>query len=378
MLERLSHVAVEAVSNSAGKRVRLDHISKRYGGVVAVDDVNFELEKGEFLTLLGSSGSGKTSTLMMVAGFETPTNGTIKVDDKDVVALSPQQRNFGVVFQGYALFPHLTALENVEFPLRMRNYRASERRRLAHEMLDKVGLSSMTDRRPRQLSGGQQQRVALARALVFKPDALLLDEPLGALDKNMRERMQYEIKELQRKLGISILFVTHDQDEAMTMSDRIAVMNEGRIVQIGSPKDVYLRPCSAFVAGFLGETNMVPCRLTELGQGRGTVTMSDGRISCGMLSSECPALLKGGSALLSNRPERITILHPNEQADFVVSGIVEEHVFVGGHSRSVVNAFGMKFVVVTSDLGRLDSMKVGKEANLGWLAKDAQLIPVSG
>jgi putative spermidine/putrescine transport system ATP-binding protein len=372
MLNRISNAEIIGISSPAGKSVELDRIVKRYDDFVAVDDISFELGRGEFLTLLGPSGSGKTSTLMMVAGFEKPTSGTIRVDGRDVVALSPQHRKFGVVFQGYALFPHMTALENVEFPLAMRHHARADRRRMALEMLDRVGLSSMTGRRPRELSGGQQQRVALARALVFQPDALLLDEPLGALDKNMRERMQTEIKELQRTLGVSVLFVTHDQDEAMSMSDRIAVMNEGKIVQIGSPKDVYKHPRSAFVASFLGETNMIACKVREPGIARAAITMDNGRTGLGKVSPDGPRFQQDQSALVSVRPEKVSILRPGEEADFVVDGVVTEHVFVGRHARIAVKAIGMTFIVSSGDA---DDVEIGSEVRLGWLADDAQILP---
>ena len=247
---------IAVATRASGRRLEVDGVWKAYdSGSYVVQDVSFTLEPGEFITLLGPSGSGKTTTLLMVAGFETPTRGRILVDGRDVAWLSPARRNFGVVFQGYALFPHLSVLENVEFALRMRRVSRHQSHLRAMEMLEKVGLTEFAKRRPRELSGGQQQRVALARALVFEPDALLLDEPLGALDKGLRETLQLEIKEIQRRIGISILLVTHDQDEAMMMSDYIAVMRNGRIVQLGSPADLYQHPRTPFVAGFLGETN---------------------------------------------------------------------------------------------------------------------------
>jgi putative spermidine/putrescine transport system ATP-binding protein len=274
-----------------------------------------------------------------------PTEGVILVDGQNVIGLSPPQRNFGVVFQGYALFPHMTALENVEFPLRMRRYPAEKRRRLAFEMLDKVGLASMAGRRPRELSGGQQQRVALARALVFQPNALLLDEPLGSLDKNMRERMQHEIKQLQRTLGVTVLFVTHDQDEAMTMSDRIGVMNEGRIVQIGTPKEVYNHPNTVFVAGFLGETNLVPGEIKELGAKRAAVKIDEFNTNY-VTVSPGSLIQRDEPAVISIRPEKMLILGPSDQADFAIKGTVCDHTFVGRYSRTVVNALGINFCVV--------------------------------
>jgi putative spermidine/putrescine transport system ATP-binding protein len=238
----------------------------------------------------------------MVAGFENPTRGEILVDGHDIASQPPEQRNFGVVFQGYALFPQKNVLENVEFGLRMRGVPPADRRRRALDMLDRVGLADFTTRKPRELSGGQQQRVALARALVFEPDALLLDEPLGALDRKLRESLQNEIKELQKRFGISILFVTHDQDEAMMMSDRIAVMAEGRIVQIGPPSDVYLHPATPFVAGFLGETNLVPGTYQGMDDGYAVVDFKDAR-GRARLPADGRGLTAGEAVVVSVRPE---------------------------------------------------------------------------
>jgi putative spermidine/putrescine transport system ATP-binding protein len=359
---------------AAGRRVTLENLSKAYSGFAAVENVSLTLEPGEFLTLLGPSGSGKTSTLMMVAGFESPTRGSIKVDGVDVVAQSPKDRNFGVVFQGYALFPHMTACENVEFPLRMRHIKRGERRRRALEMLEKVGLGAFTQRRPRELSGGQQQRVALARALVFHPDALLLDEPLGALDKNMRERMQHEIKALQRKVGISILFVTHDQDEAMTMSDRIAVMNAGRIVQIGTPQDIYYHPLTAFVASFFGETNLLPCQLVQSFGQYSRVACPSGLTGIALSPRAERPVNENGAALLSIRPERIKILRDTEQADFVVNATVTEHTFLGRHFRIVARAVDEQFAILSNDLDLTRDIFIGKAVRLGWMRDDAQIL----
>jgi putative spermidine/putrescine transport system ATP-binding protein len=329
---------------AAGRRLDLIGVWKRYeSGPEVVKDVSFTLEPGEFLTLLGPSGSGKTTTLMMVAGFELPSAGTIRVDDRDVSTLSPDRRNFGVVFQGYALFPHMTVQENVEFAMRMRDRPRNECVRRAREMLDKVGLADFAERKPRALSGGQQQRVALARALVFEPDALLLDEPLGALDRRLREAMQIEIKELQKRIGISILFVTHDQDEAMMMSDRIAVMNKGRIVQIGSPAEVYQHPHSAFVASFLGETNLIPA--DRLGRGDATVSI---------------------------RPERIRFLQPDETADCSLDGTVIDATFLGRQMRFIVGALDQRIVVSTADPAVYARVAPGDAVRLGWNTDDAQ------
>ncbi len=259
----ISAESIPRSGNPTRGAIELRQVSKHYGDVVAVDQLDLTVEPGEFVTLLGPSGSGKTTTMMMVAGFEEHTAGSVLIDGNPVDMLPPRDRNLGVVFQNYALFPHMSAIENVEFALRMRKVPKAERRQRAADALDRVGLGKMRDRKPRQLSGGQQQRVALARALVFNPAALLLDEPMAALDKRLREQMQEEIKTLQKGLGISVLFVTHDQDEAMAMSDRIVVMRDGKIVQSGPPEDVYNHPLTDWVASFLGDTNLIPCTIIE-------------------------------------------------------------------------------------------------------------------
>ena len=239
--------------------IEFDHIVKRYPGsdTAAIEDLSLGIEAGEFLTLLGPSGSGKTTTLMLLAGFEAPTSGEIRLDGKPIQNLPPHQRNMGVVFQSYSLFPHMTVAENVAFPLTVRKVPAAEIDQRVKEALGKVQLQSYAQRKPVQLSGGQQQRVALARALVFEPRLVLMDEPLSALDKKLREEMQLEIRRLHRDLGVTMVFVTHDQAEAMTLSDRIAVFNQGRITQLGTPSHLYRNPANPFVAGFLGDNNLL-------------------------------------------------------------------------------------------------------------------------
>src|SRR5580698_7950692 len=241
-----------------GAAVVLSGLEKRYDNVGAVRGVSLDIRSGEFLTLLGPSGSGKTTTLMMIAGFEVPSAGDIAIDGRSVVALPPHKRNIGMVFQNYALFPHLTVAENIGFPLKQRGVDRATRARKVAESLELVRLPGYQARTPRQLSGGQQQRVALARAIVFRPRLLLMDEPLGALDKQLREGLQFEMRRLHADLGITFIYVTHDQQEALTMSDHIAVMNEGLIAQVGSPEDIYDRPCDRFVAAFIGESNFLP------------------------------------------------------------------------------------------------------------------------
>jgi putative spermidine/putrescine transport system ATP-binding protein len=240
----------------------LRNVVKSYDGKVnAVDDISIDIARGEFVTFLGPSGSGKTTTLLMVAGFEHPTGGIIELAGRDLTLSKPYQRNIGMVFQNYALFPHMTALRNVIFPLKMRRFPPGEIAARADKILELVGLTRFAERYPRELSGGQQQRVALARGLVFNPDVLLLDEPLGALDKNLREQMQVEIKRIHREVGITMIYVTHDQTEAMTMSDRVAVFSNGRLEQVGSPLEVYNRPVNRFVGEFIGDSNFFAGRL---------------------------------------------------------------------------------------------------------------------
>jgi putative spermidine/putrescine transport system ATP-binding protein len=334
--------------------------------------VSFALRRGEFLTLLGPSGSGKTTSLMMVAGFETPTRGEILVDGHDIAPQPPEKRNFGVVFQGYALFPHKNVLENVEFGLRMKGVPSAARRRQALDMLDKVGLANFTARKPRELSGGQQQRVALARALVFEPDALLLDEPLSALDRKLRESLQSEIKEIQKRFGISILFVTHDQDEAMMMSDRIAVMAEGRIVQIGSPSEVYLHPATSFVAGFLGETNLVPGTYRGTDDGYAVVAFKDAAVGCARLPADGRSLTAGEAVLVSVRPERVRLLTNKAEPNF--AGIVTDCTFLGRHTRYRIQALGQALAVSVTEWSPAAALSSGTLVWLSWAAEDAQIL----
>ena len=369
---------VANVTQPAGRHVDVRHIWKAYTpGNFVVRDVTFTLQPGEFLTLLGPSGSGKTSTLMMVAGFETPSEGEIHVDGKDVANLPPERRNFGVVFQGYALFPHMSVLDNVEFPLRMKRVERQQRRKRTLDMLDRVGLADLAARRPRELSGGQQQRVALARALVFEPDALLLDEPLGALDRRLREQLQLEIKEIQRRVGISILFVTHDQDEAMMMSDRIAVMDHGEIVQIGSPSDVYLHPDTSFVASFLGETNLIQVTFQGIENGHAVVRYDNDMHGRARMPRAGTLPKPGGAALVSLRPERIRLLSTIAPAEQITEGTLISHTFLGRHARSVVAVIGQTLAVSSTDVSAA-VLGEGGSVRLGWNYDDAQLLAGGG
>ena len=294
--------------------IRVRGLVRRFGDVTAVDGVDLDVLDGEFLTLLGPSGSGKTTVLRMIAGFERPDAGTIELGGVDVTSMPPYNRDVNTVFQDYALFPHMTVQKNVEYGLKVKKVAKAEREQRARQALESVRLGGYGDRAPSQLSGGQRQRVALARALVNRPKVLLLDEPLGALDLKLREQMQVELKEIQREVGITFVFVTHDQDEALTMSDRIAVFNEGQIEQLGTPTEVYERPATPFVAGFVGTSNLLTAAAAES--------------------------VLGKSGTWSIRPEKITVIGVDEQVGagrHAVRGTVREVVYVGMSTRFVVD-----------------------------------------
>ncbi|MFM6966362.1 MAG: ABC transporter ATP-binding protein [Rhodoluna sp.] len=296
--------------------ISLRGLSKRFGDFVAVDELNLEIAAGEFFSMLGPSGSGKTTVLRMIAGFELPTEGQVLLFDEDVTNSAPFDRDVNTVFQDYALFPHLSVLENVEYGLRVRRVSKIERRELALEALTKVHLADFADRKPSQLSGGQRQRVALARAIVVKPKILLLDEPLGALDLKLREKMQIELKDLQRELGITFIFVTHDQDEALTLSDRIAVFNKGKIEQVGSPRELYEAPSTEFVARFIGSANIFTI-------------------------DESKRLFDHGSKTMI-RPEQVAIGGPG------ISGIVKESIYLGSSIRLIVEVGNLEVIAELS------------------------------
>ncbi len=309
----------------AGGHIQLQALTKAFADVVAVDALTLEIQPGEFFSLLGPSGCGKTTTLRMVGGFERPTGGLILLDGVDVSNLPPNRRNVNTVFQHYALFPFLNVAENIAFGMRyQRSLSKAEVRRLVGDVLELVHLSGYEKRRPNQLSGGQQQRVALARALVLRPAVLLLDEPLGALDAKIRKQLRLDLKALQEEVGITFLFVTHDQEEGLSMSDRIAVMNAGRIEQIGTPAEVYEDPATVFAADFLGVSNMMDAHASEPGGGRCTVTVGDFK-----LRAACGDVAGAGPVKLVARPERVTLLEHGAQRDNCLPGMVERTVYVG-------------------------------------------------
>src|SRR6185312_7419759 len=316
--------------------VELERVTKRFGDFTAVREVDLEFGRGEFFTLLGPSGCGKTTTLRMVAGFESPTEGRILIDGVDVADLPPFKRPTNTVFQSYALFPHLSVEDNVAFGLRRKHVPKEEVRRRVGEELERVGLAREAKRKPRQLSGGQQQRVALARALINLPTVLLLDEPLGALDLKLRKGLQIELKKIQREVGITFIYVTHDQEEALTMSDRIAVMNHGVIEQLDSPEAVYQRPRTTFVAGFIGVSNLMPGQVVSSVDGRGELRLDSGaQVSADGLTG----LAVGDRCYAVVRPEKLRIERVEDPVDAgrpSVEGIVESSIYLGTATQFLV------------------------------------------
>lgn len=315
--------------------IRFDRITKYFGHLCVVDNLDLGIGKGEFVSLLGPSGSGKTTLLMMLAGFEKPTSGSLLLDGAEINDVPTHRRDMGVVFQSYALFPHMTVGQNVAFPLEMRGTPRAEIATRVARALDMVQLSALRDRWPAQLSGGQQQRVALARALVFEPRVVLMDEPLGALDKQLREQMQLDIRALHHRLGLTIVFVTHDQSEALTMSDRIAVFNKGRIEQIGSPREVYDAPATRFVAEFIGETNLMEGTVEAVDGGEARIRLPSGGH---IVSTIGGGVAVGGNVLVSVRPERINLTEAHAEAGNCLEAEVADCVYQGDHLRVQLQA----------------------------------------
>jgi putative spermidine/putrescine transport system ATP-binding protein len=354
--------------------VVFEHVQKSYDGVsLVVKDLNLNIGKGEFLTMLGPSGSGKTTCLMMLAGFETATNGEIKLDGRPINQVPPHKRGIGMVFQNYALFPHMTVGENLAFPLEVRGMGKSEREAKIKRALDMVQMYDFINRRPAQLSGGQQQRIALARALVFDPSLVLMDEPLGALDKQLREHMQFEIKHLHESLGITVVYVTHDQGEALTMSDRVAVFNDGRIQQLAPPADLYERPENSFVAQFIGENNKLLGTIEELNGDKALVRLTTGEL---IDATAVNAKEKGGKTLVSIRPERVEfkpeMMPPGAH---MIDAEVLEIIYMGDILRVVLRVAGSDGFVMKmrNTLGqtRLDP---GQKIKVGWHPQDARAL----
>ena len=358
--------------------VSLERITKQYDDIKAVDDVTLEIDEHEFLTLLGPSGSGKTTLLMILAGFVKPEKGMVLITGKDMTEIPPFKRNIGMVFQNYALFPHMTVFENIVYPLKMKRIPRAKARNMVAEALQMVQLQGFENRRPAQLSGGQQQRVALARAMVFRPPILLMDEPLGALDKKLREHMQLELKHIQEKSGITILYVTHDQEEALSMSTKIAVINEGRIEHMGTAMDLYNHPANAFVADFIGETNIFRAEVLRVDE--------DGVYISGPCISRIRAnamktVEVGEKVHLAVRPEKILFIEKEEENYCSYEGVVKDIIYLGDITKyyvrlSDVSQDEREGVLVMKVQNRLGSIiqNRGDRVKIGWNEMDATIV----
>jgi len=356
-----------------GSSLKVTSVTKQYDAFRAVDDCNLTIQSGEFLTLLGPSGSGKTTLLRMIAGFSAPSSGRLELDGVDITAIPPYRRDIGLVFQNYALFPHMSAAENIAFPLKMRGIKGHQRREMVDEALSLVKLEGFGHRKPRQMSGGQQQRVALARALVFRPRILLMDEPLGALDKRLREGLQVELRRLHRELGITIIFVTHDQEEALALSDRIAILRAGRIEQLGTGSELYESPASLFVADFMGESNVFEGRLER--QDGSFLLVGDG------FTLHVPSVAEdinssGGQASLVVRPERLTLREASQPktADLnTVRATLVDSLYLGSSVRHEVRMDDGRLLTVRG-VGAV-SARPGDQVYVEWPRDGAVLVP---
>jgi putative spermidine/putrescine transport system ATP-binding protein len=352
-------------------KLRIDGIHKAYGEVVALHATSLDVREGEFVTLLGPSGSGKTTLLHSVAGLTEPDGGRIWIDGTDVTRQAPFKRDLGMVFQNYALFPHLNVFENIAFPLRMRRCSSSEIDQRVKEALALVQLGHAASRLPRELSGGQQQRVALARCVVYKPSIVLMDEPLGALDRKLREQMQTEIRRIHRELGTTMLYVTHDQEEAMTLSDRIILMRNGRIEQAGSPRNLYIEPASTYAADFLGESNLLAATLVS----SSTVALTANGASPQVRCVPRPDLQTGQAVRCFVRPEVIRLLAQGESADNAFEGTIEQVILAGGVTRYAM-ALEVGVVLRANVLTSTDSgsRSAGEKVRVGFSARDARIL----
>jgi spermidine/putrescine transport system ATP-binding protein len=357
--------------------VRLDAVTKRFGDFVAVRDLSLDIERGEFFTLLGPSGCGKTTTLRMIAGFEEPTEGRILLGGEDMTGVPPFKRPTNTVFQSYALFPHLSVEENVAFGLKRRRVPKDEIATRVREELERVGLGGEAKRMPRQLSGGQQQRVALARALVNRPEVLLLDEPLGALDLKLRKQLQVELKRIQREVGITFVYVTHDQEEALTMSDRIAVMNRGVIEQVALPEAVYDKPATTFVAGFIGVSNLMPGEVVHVNGSHVQIKLDSGPT----VAAPSDGLAQGERCHAVVRPEKLGIESAEAQGDpshLHVNGVVESSLYLGTATQMVVRLpDGVAMTVLIPNVDEAERRQLpnpGAGVQLGWAVQNMHVV----
>ncbi|WP_171179189.1 ABC transporter ATP-binding protein [Ruegeria sp. HKCCD8929] len=354
--------------------VEFERVQKSYDGeTLVVKDLNLTMPKGEFLTMLGPSGSGKTTCLMMLAGFETATHGDIRLGGVSINNIPPHKRGIGMVFQNYALFPHMTIAENLSFPLEVRKLGKSAREEKVMRALDMVEMGAFGGRRPAQLSGGQQQRIALARALVFEPELVLMDEPLGALDKQLREKMQFEITHLAHRLGITVVYVTHDQTEALTMSDRVAVFDDGRIQQLAPPDKLYEEPSNSFVAQFIGENNTLEGQVKEINNGIAVVQLDDGElIDCKPINVRQP----GERTRVSIRPERVEYNKDRlQEGAHTLKAEVLEFIYMGDIFRTRLRVAGNdEFIIKTRNAPDQTRLQRGEQIEIGWLPDDCRAL----
>jgi putative spermidine/putrescine transport system ATP-binding protein len=361
-------------SSGSENFVVFDRVQKSYDGeTLVVKDLNLSIGQGEFLTMLGPSGSGKTTCLMMLAGFETATHGEILLGGQPINNIPPHKRGIGMVFQNYALFPHMTVAENLAFPLQVRKMSKSDQEEKVKRALDMVQMGAFGGRRPAQLSGGQQQRIALARALVFEPELVLMDEPLGALDKQLREHMQFEITNLAHNLGITTVYVTHDQTEALTMSDRVAVFDDGRIQQLAPPDELYEAPANSFVAQFIGENNTLMGTVKEMGNGTAVVQLDDGE-----LIDTVPVNVSkiGDRTLVSIRPERVEFNKDRLQpGTHTVKAEVLEFIYMGDIYRTRLRVAGNDdFIIKTRNAPDQRRLQPGEQIEIGWRPEDCRAL----
>jgi spermidine/putrescine ABC transporter ATP-binding subunit len=372
----LEHASSRTEARADRSFVRIQGVSKRFGDVTALDDASLDIARGEILTLLGPSGGGKTTLLNLVAGFLQPDTGTIHIDNRLITDVPPYRREIGILFQNYALFPHMNVAANVGYGLKMRRLPSAEIRRRVDKVLSLVQLTGYEERKPRQLSGGQQQRVALARALAISPQVLLLDEPFSALDKGLRASMQIELKDIQRRLGVTTIFVTHDQSEALSLSDRIAVLSEGSIHQVGTPDEIYLHPADRFVASFVGDVNVLRARLQRL-DGQNAYVSVDATtllVAAERLTGSAP----GASVELFLRPEQLRIAEPGETS--ICTGVVAVHAYQGAHVDMHVStdpAASGRVIVRQAQTDAMSRWPVGSSVRIALTNGSAIAFPAS-
>jgi putative spermidine/putrescine transport system ATP-binding protein len=355
-------------------RIEIRNVTKRYGAFVALHPTTFGIESGKFVTLLGPSGSGKTTLLNIIAGMATPTGGAILIDGEDVTRTPPQRRELGMVFQNYALIPHMSVFDNVAFPLRVRGLGRSEVDKRVMEALDLVQLASFARRRPKELSGGQQQRVSIARCLVYRPRLILMDEPLGALDKKLREQLQYEIKRIQTELKMTVLYVTHDQIEALTMSDSICVMKDGRIAQIGTPDELYFSPSTEFIANFIGDSNLIPIVIDSVSEQSAAIRTSWG---AALTVRKSERHIETQVAKLLIRPESIILTPLISGTSPSLVGRIHNRIFNGQSIKYLINLpNGVAITAQVSSSAGTPKFDVGEQVHLAWASQDAFIVEI--